>query len=273
MSEPFTFGIPLIGRSAARDWVLVEHLLALTLRSVRAQEDQDFRVLLAAHETPGPWQLLAGDPRFTVLAADWPVQPPTSANDDGGRKKWLIKQRVREAGGGLLMFLDADDWVPRELVRVARAQIRPDQAGAVLGDGFALDFASGKAMRFPITGAFEGAFHQLCGSSTIGRIVPGAADPLGADPHATLGSHHQWPEAARSIGASLAWLELPGAYLVGTGENHSEHHGPLGEWRRQVTRAVRLHGRPLEAEQAARFGQELDVRPGEHGAAAIAARR
>jgi hypothetical protein len=54
MIEPFTFGIPLIARAASDDWPLVEHLLDLTLRSVLAQRDGDFRVLLAAHDLPEP---------------------------------------------------------------------------------------------------------------------------------------------------------------------------------------------------------------------------
>ena len=256
MSEPFIFGIPLIARAAAGDWALVEHLLGLTLRSVLAQDDRDWRVLLAAHEVPGPWQAVAGDPRFTLLRADWPVAPPTAANDDGGCKKWLVKQRVRADGGGLLMFLDADDWVPRELVRAARAAIGADRVGAVLGAGHAVDYRSGRALSFPLPDGAGGAFHQLCGSSTIARVVAGAAEPLHLDPHAALGSHHQWPEAAERLGAALAWLDLPGAYLVGTGENHSERDGPVAAWRRAITDAVRRDGTPLTPTLAARFGQD-----------------
>ena len=250
MNEPFFFGIPLIARAVAGDWALVEHLFGLTLRSILAQDDVDFRVLLAAHDVPAPWQAVADDPRFTLLPSDWQPEPPTAANDDGGRKKWLVKQCVRQEGGGLLMFLDADDWVPRDLVRRTREAIGPDHVGAVIGSGFALDHASGRMLPFPIGGIFAGAFHQLCGSSTIGRVVPGAPDPLHLAPHATLGSHHQW----------LAVLDGDGAYLIGTGENHSERDGPFAAWRRRITDAVRRYGHPLDDETARYFGQD-DVRP------------
>jgi hypothetical protein len=256
MTERFFFGIPLISRAAAGDWAQVEHLLGLTLRSVLAQQEADVRVLLAAHDLPAPWLPLAGDPRFTLLRADWPPAPPTVANDDGGRKKWLIKQRVREEGGGLLMFLDADDWVPCDLVRRARAAIGPDHHGAVLCDGFALDHRSGRIMPFPMAGTFDGPFHRLCGSSTIGRVVADAPDALRRDPHAALGSHHEWMEAASREGATLAALDLPGMYLIGTGENHSEREGPFAAWRREITAAVRNRGRPLDEALARRFGQE-----------------
>ena len=254
MSEPFFFGIPLIARAAAGDWRLVEHLLGLTLRSIMAQDQADVRVMLATHDVPACWRLYAGDPRFTLLHADWPPQRPTAANDDGGAKKWRIKQRVRDEGGGLLMFLDADDWIGRTLVRRAREEIGPDQIGAVIDQGLAVDYRSGNALRFPIAGIFDGAFHELCGSSTIARVTPGAADPLRDDPHAILGSHHEWPASAARVGADLVRLDVAGAYLVGTGENHSERDGPFTAWRAAITQAVRVHGRPLDEITANRFG-------------------
>ncbi|WP_174292432.1 glycosyltransferase [Sphingomonas bacterium] len=255
MTEPFYFGIPLIARAAAGDWQLVEHLFDLTLRSVMAQDDADFRVLLAGHDLPRAWSAVADDPRFTWLPADWAPEPPTAANDDGGRKKWLVRQRMRQAGGGLLMFLDADDWVARDLVRRAREQIGPQHLGGVVGAGFALDYRTGRVMRFPIAGAFEGDFHQLCGSSTVGRIA-GEDHDRHPDPHAVLGSHHEWVEAAARTGTALARLDVTGMYLVGTGENHSEAAGPFARWRCGITEAVRSHGVRLDDGLAAHFGQE-----------------
>ena len=48
ITEPFTFGIPLIARAAAADWPLVEALLALTLRSLAGQDDRNVRVRCTA---------------------------------------------------------------------------------------------------------------------------------------------------------------------------------------------------------------------------------
>jgi hypothetical protein len=259
VKEPFFFGIPLIARAAAADWRIVEHLLGLTLRSILAQDDADVRVLLAAHDVPAPWRAVEGDPRFTFLGADWKPEPPTPANDDGGRKKWLVKQGVRAAGGGLLMFLDADDWVAGDLVRRARHALCADSVGAVVSSGYAIDYRSGRAMPFPIAGGFDGQFHQLCGSSTVARVVPGADDPLRLDPHAELGSHHEWPQAAARRGIALASLDTAGAYLIGTGANHSERESPVAAWRRGMTVEVRQRGEPLTPSLARRFGQEPDV--------------
>lgn len=256
--EPFVFGIPLVARAAAQDWPIVEHLFALTLRSVLAQIDGNFRVILASHDLPAAWQWVAHDCRFRAVRADWPTEPPTAANDDGGRKKWLIKNAVREMGGGLLMFLDADDWVARDLVRVARRVICPDDLGAIIADGIALDYESLRYATFPISGAFEGPFHGLCGSSTIARIVSDSTDPARLDPHAALGSHHEWEARAAAASLPLARLPARGLYMIGTGQNHSEGEGPFAEWRSHVTQLVRSQGTQLSEGLADMFGQHAD---------------
>lgn len=257
MSERFVFGIPLIARAVAADWPLVDRLLGLTLRSVLAQGDDDFRVVLTAHDRPAAWAAVAGDPRFELVLADWTPQPPNAPNDDGGRKKWLVKQRVRAMGGGLLMFLDADDWVPRDLVAQARAAVTPAHVGGVMSGGLALDWESKRVARFPLPGPFGGPFHQLCGSSTVARVEPGSGTALKHDPHLALGSHHQWPDRAAELGVALAAIDTTGLYMIGTGQNHSEHQSPVADWRRAITEAVRAGGVPLDAATAALFGQDL----------------
>lgn len=252
--EPFTFGIALIPRAAARNWLLVETLLDLTLASVRAQTDPAFRVVIAGHDRPG---LAMDDPRVTFLEADWPAAAPDSCNADSGRKKYLINRFVLARGGGLLMFLDADDWVDRQLVAAARAMIGPGQIGALVENGLAVDFRTLRAAPLPHPEVFAGAFHRVCGSSAIARLLPDAADPLRRDPWNVLRSHHEWVETAREHGAPLGRLPLSGSYVINTSENHSELHGPYAVWRRDFTAAVNRVGRMLDRPHAARFGLEL----------------
>jgi hypothetical protein len=97
VSEPFTFGIPLIARSASRNWPLVEALLELTLTSVRSQTDQDFQIVIAGHDRP---DLSLDDLRTTFIAADWPAEAVRADNLDSGQKKHAINQRVLARGGG-----------------------------------------------------------------------------------------------------------------------------------------------------------------------------
>lgn len=251
MSETFTFGIALAARAQSRDWDAVEALLGLTLASVTAQSDADFRVVIAGHDRP---RVLPDDPRFRFLEVDWSPGPPDEFNSDGGRKKTRIAEALAAEGGGLLMLLDADDWVDRHLVAEARRHIGPDSVGGLIVDGSAVDVLAMRALPLPHPAAFDIPFHRICGSSVVGRIDPSATEPVRRDPCHTLGSHHEWPEAARRHGVSLARLPVAGAYLVNTSENHSERHGPHGAWRRTLAERVAVHGAELDDATLARFG-------------------
>lgn len=250
-SPPFVFGIALIARRQAGDWAAVEALLRLTLASVLAQTEQDFRVIVAGHDRPAA---MPDDPRFEFLTVDWPADRPDEHNSDGGMKKHRIGEVLLARGGGLLMLLDADDWVDRELVAAARAGIGPEHVGGIIEDGLATDIQTLRAIALPHAAAFDIGFHRICGSSVVGRLVPGAADAVRRDPCHALGSHHQWLEAAASRGVALARLPVLGNYLINTSENHSEHHGPHGAWRRRLAQRVRDLGAPLTDEALARFG-------------------
>ena len=253
-SPPFTFGIALVPRALARDWALVETLLDLTLRSIRAQTDPDFRVIIAGHDRPRT--VLDDDPRLGFLQADWPVQETGPNNDDSGRKKHALNDHVLAQGGGLFMLVDADDWVDRETVAAARASIGPDQVGGLIQAGVILDFQSQRAAPLPHPGIFPGEFHRVCGTSTVAVLRPEAADPVRRDPFSTLRSHHRWLDVAQAHGVRLAHLPVSASYLINTSENHSDLHGPHLAWRRALTEAVNVQGRDLDDSLAARFGLE-----------------
>lgn len=251
---PFTFGIPLLPRACARDWRLIEHLLGLTLRSVFAQTDQRFRVILAAHDRP---RCLPDDPRVTVLQADWPVEAIRPDNLDRGRKTHAVNSHVLEHGGGLLMFLDADDWVDARLVETARAMIGADQAAGVIETGIVADFKTLRAAPLPHPDIFDRAFHRICGSSAVFRLRPDHTDPLRRDPYRRLHEHDRLVETACEAGLGLARLPVSGCYVVNTSDNHSETHGPHEQWRTQFNQAVNHVGRPIDQALAARFGLAL----------------
>ena len=253
--ERFTFGIALIPRASAQNWPLIEALLDLTLTSVRAQRDPDFGVVIVGHDRP---RVLPDDPRVAFVEVDWPAQEPGPHNADSGRKKHAISEFVLERGGGLLMLLDADDWVDMHLVEAARALIGRAQIGALIERGLITDFRTLRAAALPHPRVFDGEFHRICGSSSIARLQPEEADPLRRDPCTALRSHHEWLEAAQAQGAELARLPASGNYIINTSENHSEVHGPYAAWRRQLTACVNREGRAVDGAIAARFGLSLD---------------
>jgi glycosyltransferase involved in cell wall biosynthesis len=245
----------LIARASARDWARIEALLALTLASLRAQTDQDFRVVIAGHDRP---RTDFDDARLSFLAADWPAEPVRPDNLDSGRKKHAISEQVLAAGGGLLMFVDADDWIDRRLVETARAALAPHHVGGLIATGFATDLYALRALPLPHPRIFRGGFHRLCGSSTIIRLLPDDPDPLRRNPHMVLHEHYRWIEVARERGLAVARLPVSGNYIVNTSENHSELHGPYAEWRREFARRIGREGDPVDARFAARFGLRLE---------------
>ncbi len=251
MRLPFTFGIPLIARASAPNWALVEALLELTLQSIGAQGDHDVQVVIAGHDRPDTSMA------HTFLQADWPAAAVRADNLDSGRKKHAISRHVLDGGGGLLMFVDADDWVGRGLVAEARAAIAPDQVGGLVQSGVAIDFRALRACPVPHPAVFAGGFHEVCGSCAVALLRPSHPDPLRRDPTAILHEHYRWIEVAREHGVRWAPLAAAGAYLVNTSANHSEVHGPFAVWRRHFSEMVATHGTALDEAALERFGLGL----------------
>jgi hypothetical protein len=253
-TEPFTFGIALIARHSARDWDRVQALLDLTLASLQAQTDQDFKVVIAGHEPPR----IGEDPRISFLAADWPAKQPGPRNADSGRKHHAISDHVLRSGGGLLMYVDADDWVDVCLVEAARRMVGPDCVGALIDHGVVIDFRSLRCAAVPHPRIFEGEYHRICGSGGIIRLRPKARDKNRRNPYLALRPHNCWADHAEAKGLALARLPMVGSYVVNHAQNHSELHGPHARWRLEMTQAVNREGGSLSPGLAARFGLTLD---------------
>jgi hypothetical protein len=66
-----TFGIPLMSRRVARNWLSIENLLATTLRSVFNQTGVSIRIIIACHERPEIVE--ARDGRVTIKKVEFDI--------------------------------------------------------------------------------------------------------------------------------------------------------------------------------------------------------
>jgi hypothetical protein len=156
------------------------------------------------------------------------------------------------------MLVDADDWVDVRLVEAARTMIGHGRIGALIERGVIANFQTLRVATLPHPHVFEGAFHRICGSSSVARLRPDASEPLHRDPCHVLRSHHEWVERAQEHGAELVRLPVSGGYLINTSENHSEVHGPYAAWRRELAACVNREGYAIDGAIAARFGLSPD---------------
>lgn len=231
MQSKFFFGVPLRARATARNWERVVALFQMCLRSVLNQQDGDFTVLVACHDTPDIPEI--ADPRVRILTCEAPV--PTDFNQqmvDKGRKNRMIRAAMRETGGGYLMMLDADDFVSNKLVGFVHTDRNPN--GYLIDNGYEYDFSTKRVRMAP-------RFNRVCGSSGIFHFA--AEDlPANAEDASSLSdkfkNHTHWAEVSASLGRPLRMLPFRGAmYTTNNGENHSALSGNIG-WRRRLIRKV-----------------------------------
>jgi hypothetical protein len=226
------FGIPVKSKAVSKDWDQVGRLLSNTLRSLAGQLDADFRVIVAHHERPAVDP--GGDPRFEFLQVDFP--PPLYRQEmmvDKNRKRELIAHRLRQSGGGYLMYVDADDLVSNRIAQFVARDRNPN--GYVIDTGYELD-ASARRVRW------APRFDRFCGTSSIIHWsvedlpeIPFAPAPVRLRRYLDAG-HAGWASLARAEGRPLKALPFPGAvYVVNTGENHSVATSNVG-FRRSLLR-------------------------------------
>ena len=156
------------------------------------------------------------------------------------------------------MYLDADDLVDSRVVATARESIVDQRTAGIVTAGVAIDYPSGNALVLPDPRLGGLHFHEVCGSSTVACIDPGASDLVRRDPHAALGSHHEWHRSAARAGLDLARLPVCGGYFVNTSESHSEHYGPSADWKREFARRVAKLGSPIAPEHADQLGLDAE---------------
>lgn len=219
----FFFCIPLQPKANANNWERVCAVLNQTLRSIQNQKNQNFTVFLAGQDRPD----IEPDIKVKVnwLQADWTVQ---NANNeklrDKRRKRIILLRAVREAGGGYVMMLDADDLVSNRLVEYVLTDLNPN--GYIIERGYAYDWGNGCIA--PIPGAWSKTFDSVCGSCSVIKYGVDDLPPArsaeteeGARHLATqLKQHSQWKHVMSDLGRPLAVVPFPAAVYV---LNHSNN--------------------------------------------------
>ncbi len=237
MSEktPFCFAIPLRSRAASKNWQKVQDQLSATLRSVLAQTDREFMVLVACHDVPTIPEL--SDPRVTVLKALTP--PPTTSEgmmEDKGHKRRMMAVEFARRGGGYFMLTDADDLVSKRLVH--EAQFYADSNGYILKSGFVYDSAENKIEP-------HSDFDGYCGTCAIFKFdvtdLPQSMDDKTSRRHDQYRYHTEFESLSVRYGRPLKPLPFPAAiYMRSTGENHSQrdHQGGLQSRAKALTKRL-----------------------------------
>jgi len=256
-----TFVIPVRHQATVRDWPQVRDRLAITLRSVAAQEGGAWNGIVVADRQADLPPLPAG---FDVVQVDRP--PPRlpdrrereaffeAVRDDKGNR--LLAGLLGAPVGSHVMAVDYDDLVSRRLAALIATQPRAN--GWVVESGYVFSGGSEVFLR-------HAGFQTASGTSHILRtdLLALPSDPALANQGLVqrwLGSHLHLREDMRRRGTPLARLPFPGAiYRVGHADQAMGHPG-LREYVRRLYRGdparlaeVEARFRPLDEGLVAEF--------------------
>ena len=240
----------------AADYGRVEALLQDTLSSLTQQSCDEYVVIIVGNRRPS----FPLPKRVVFVEVDFPPPSdlkgprtgPASVIWDKGTKNGVGLIAARDFGPEYVMFVDADDFVHRELAAFVHA--RPGHAGWVVKRGLMYSRRRNAYKRLR-------QFYRFCGTSFI---IPFEAYEVA--PHLTVSATQQ--EIAESFGERLehvlehGWafdwwrkhgrtlepLPFPGAvYQVENGENHSDNRlfGPALPYRSRLDRDFAI--RPSKA--------------------------
>lgn len=215
------------------NYAKVEQLLDRTLRSVCAQTDDRFKVVVVCNQIP------TGIPAFInvhYVKVDFP--PPSEVNQartglpavlkDKGTKYVIGLKKAEEFNPDYIMFLDADDYLHKDIAGFVNAQGKENgwfvNQGYVYRDGGLLLSKTDN-------------FNQVCGSSNILKFdlvrqpdsitLNSCQDSIMAAVDndflfSVLGGHRKIPAWFEERNKTLKAFPFAAAiWLTNTGENHS----------------------------------------------------
>lgn len=226
------FGIPVAPLRFSHSPDRVCRLLRETVQSILAQEDPNFRVLIAA------------EPSLPITFEDRRVERVDVAADpelthgewDKRLRVTAIGAEVRARGGGWLMFVDADDLISRRISGFVNSH-RALADVFVARTGWEHDDRTDRvqlALRF----------WNLCGTSMAIRFhrdeLPLVASAAKNETHILGAANHSlWLSRARAAGKRIRYFPFPAAtYRIEHGENMTLRRSFRHGWKRDIWRAL-----------------------------------
>ncbi|MEM7386688.1 MAG: hypothetical protein AAF514_17260, partial [Verrucomicrobiota bacterium] len=210
------FIVPLQSPEASKDWKRVSLLCCRTIRSICAQTDDHFQVLLIANQLPAD---LPDHPALRTIVEPF---PPPKYPTDRMVDKWRKVQRglieVRSQAPFHTMIVDADDCVSRRLS--SHVHRKGSRHGWILDRGFLHDEGSRTAL-------LQEGFDLICGTSSIVYTdrddLPESMDENPGHFPILANGHTGIRKAMKVLGKPLRHLPFAGScYILGTNENHSQ---------------------------------------------------
>jgi hypothetical protein len=210
------FILALQDPAASKNWSRASQLCERTLRSICAQTDPDFRVILVCNTRP---ETDFAHPHLTIIEREFPIPAATSSarmNDKWSKLKVGLAA-ARHLAPAHIMFVDADDCVHRGLAEhVTR---HPDSIGWSMDVGYLRDEGSRWIYR-------REDFFRFCGSSAIVRLstedFPASELEPSENYFILANGHGAIRQHMIEQGRPLQTLPFVGAvYMTNTGENDS----------------------------------------------------
>ncbi len=169
--------IPLIARRLARDWEMVCHLLDATLRSIYAQTDPRWRVVVVG--TDPPVLTTPVDERFEFVSTTYDLADASlrAQRVDASFKRRVAERYARARGATFVFFCDSDDLLSSELVQAILSANHP--YGCILGRGYVLDLGERRLAPLPLTYDVH-SLDEQCASCAAFNVAA-APDIIGSE--------------------------------------------------------------------------------------------
>jgi hypothetical protein len=219
--HPVIFGISLRAAAVSRKWDDVQDRLQRSIRSLAAQTDRNFHVVVCGHDEPDLSEF--GD-IVSWLPVAWPVPggPKEFSNDKMKKRRWILLNLRPLVQGGVYFFtLDADDLIVDKLVDYIRSD--DNRVGYYIDKGYVLDVESKSLAKLDAT---TRPFHKTCGSCAAFWLTPADMPQRMGDKDnffAQLYVHTDYPETCASLGRIIRPVPFYAAlYLLNHGNNNTQ---------------------------------------------------